>query len=464
MKKFYLIFTLCVLAMSAYAQTAENRFAIPVGFTLNHLDAEGTREIYNLGDASFGFETGLKYYLSKSFNLAGNVSRFELDADGFSTTATDLDLALEFKLANGSILSEESKFKPYLTAGFGGYFDDDDFAVIPLGAGVRTVLKDNVDWFLQTRYKLSSDKDDFNYLTTSVGVIFALGGKKDSDGDGVLDKDDNCPFQSGSLSTNGCPDSDGDGIADKEDACPQAAGIIGMNGCPDADGDGITDLEDKCPNDAGSADLDGCPDSDGDGIADINDLCPNEAGSRENGGCPDSDGDGVPDNLDKCPNEAGLKNLNGCNEPDTDGDGIIDKEDKCPTVAGVSSNDGCPEIEEDVKEVLREALEGVQFQSGSDVLLRSSYAKLDKVVEVMNSHDEFKLKISGYTDNTGNADSNLALSKKRAHAAEKYLVDKGIDASRISAEGYGIANPIADNNTREGRAKNRRVEFEVVFE
>lgn len=464
MKKIYLTLLLSMIAGSIIAQTAESRFAIPVGFSINHLDTDGAREIFDLGEGSFGFETGLKYYLSPSFNLAGNVSRFKLDTDGFSTTSTDLDLSLEFKLANGSLLSEESKFRPYLTGGIGSYLDDENFAVVPLGAGVRSTLKDNVDWFAQTRYKLSPKKEDFNYLTTSIGLVFGLGGKKDSDGDGVLDKDDNCPYQSGSLSTNGCPDSDGDGIADKEDNCPQLAGIASMMGCPDSDGDGVMDLEDACPNEAGSKDLKGCPDSDGDGIADTNDLCPDQKGTQANGGCPDSDGDGVVDKDDKCPTEPGLAENQGCKEKDTDGDGIIDKEDNCPTIAGIGSNGGCPEIEDEVKEVLKEALEGVQFKSGSDVLVESSYAKLDKVADVMNSHDEFKLQISGYTDNTGNADSNLELSKKRAHAAEKYLIDKGIDASRITAEGYGIANPVADNSTREGRAKNRRVEFKIVFQ
>jgi len=236
-----------------------------------------------------------------------------------------------------------------------------------------------------------------------------------------------------------------------------------MMGCPDSDGDGIMDLEDACPKVAGLENLKGCPDSDGDGVADINDLCPESVGTMNNGGCPDSDGDGVVDKDDKCPNVAGLKEYSGCQEPDTDGDGIVDKDDQCPTVAGIAENKGCPEIEEDVREVLKEALDGVQFKSGSNILVNSSYEKLDKVVEVMNSHDEFKLEISGYTDNTGNANSNLELSKKRAHAAEKYIISKGIDASRITAEGYGIANPIADNNTAEGRAKNRRVEFKITF-
>lgn len=119
-----------MIAFAGMAQTSDNRFAIPVGFGLNHLDAEGTREIFDLGEGSFGFETGLKYYLSPSFNLAGNVSRFKLDAEGFSTTSTDLDFGLEYKLANGKLLSEDSKFKPYLTGGIGGYFDDEDFAII----------------------------------------------------------------------------------------------------------------------------------------------------------------------------------------------------------------------------------------------------------------------------------------------------------------------------------------------
>ncbi|MEP0986492.1 OmpA family protein [Ekhidna sp.] len=465
------LLSIIVLLASCYlvvGQSADNRIAFPLGLTLNHFEGKQEGEIFKLNEASLGVETGVKYYLSKSFNLAGNLHFFKLDGENFEINTQDYDLALEYKLNNGLIMSEDAKLKPYLTAGFGLLHNSDtdidkNLGVIPVGAGLRYELSDNVDFQIQSRYKITPKDEAFDYLTTSLGLVFTPGGKKDSDGDGVIDKLDKCPSQAGGMATNGCPDSDKDGVADKEDNCPRIAGVAQFMGCPDSDGDGIVDTQDSCPNEAGSKENNGCPDSDGDGIIDRDDACPDVAGISNMNGCPDSDGDGVADKDDRCPQVKGLRANSGCPEKDTDSDGVIDKEDDCPETAGPTSNNGCPEINDEVREVLREALEGVQFRSGSDVLLGSSNAKLDKVVQVLKGNLTFNLKISGYTDNTGNEQANLVLSQKRAHAAEKYLVDNGIDASRIEAEGYGIANPVADNGTREGRAKNRRVEFEIVF-
>lgn len=469
MKKIYLTLIAGFIGIAVFAQDKNDRLAFPLNLTIKHFDPVSSgSEIFKLNEASLGFETGLKYYLSPSWNIAGTYGVFALDYPNFYSKAKDLDVSLEYKFYNGNILPEDAKFKPFLTAGYGLFHDQDipgerHFNVIPVGAGVRYKFSETIDGLLKTRYKITTSDDTFNYLTTSIGLVFKPKSNKDSDGDGVLDKNDSCPNQAGPIGTGGCPDSDGDGVADRMDNCPQIAGLPAFMGCPDSDGDGIMDLEDACPNAAGNLENKGCPDSDNDGVLDKDDVCPSIAGLTELNGCPDSDGDGIADKDDSCPNEAGLAENNGCKEKDTDGDGVIDKNDDCPQTPGVASNNGCPEIEEEVRQVLLEALEGVQFRSGSDDLIGESAAKLDKVVEVMKSHDDFRLRISGYTDNTGNADANLALSQKRAHAAEQYIIDHGIAANRIEAEGYGIANPVADNNTRAGRAKNRRVEFEVVF-
>lgn len=108
------------------------------------------------------------------------------------------------------------------------------------------------------------------------------------------------------------PDADGDGVPDKDDECPNEAGLAALAGCPDADADGIADKDDTCPNEAGLADLAGCPDADADGIADQDDACPDMAGSADSDGCPDVDGDGISDMDDVCPNEAGIPFLDGC--------------------------------------------------------------------------------------------------------------------------------------------------------
>ena len=153
---------------------------------------------------------------------------------------------------------------------------------------------------------------------------------------------------------------------------------------------------------------------------------------------------------------------------DTDGDGVLDATDKCPTVKGTVANNGCPEevrqapvVTVETQKVLIEALEGVQFETGSAVLKPVSYAILDKVASVMKNNANYNLAISGHTDATGNEAANQKLSQKRAQACLSYLVTKGIAASRMTATGYGSTQPIMDNKTPEGRAKNRRVEFRV---
>lgn len=201
-------------------------------------------------------------------------------------------------------------------------------------------------------------------------------------------------------------------------------------------------------------------DSDGDGIADKNDKCPKVPGVAENNGCPlDSDGDGIADNEDKCPEVKGVKENNGC-PADRDGDGVADAVDKCPDVKGKAEYAGCPLSDEETK-VIKDASANVFFETGSSVIKKSSYADLDRLVEILKKHPEVKARVEGHTDNTGNAAKNLQLSKDRAKSVADYLISHGEPADHISSEGYGITRPVATNDTKEGRAKNRRVEIVI---
>lgn len=266
-------------------------------------------------------------------------------------------------------------------------------------------------------------------------------------------------------------DTDGDGIADDADKCPTIPGIVSEMGCPkvkkkavDSDGDGVLDPLDACPETPTgiAVDAKGCAkDSDGDGIADYKDNCPNVVGLASLSGCPDADGDGITDAKDKCPNVAGIATLAGC--PDADSDGIADADDKCPNEAGIAENKGCPEIKEEVKAIFDRALKGIQFYSGKSTLKTSSYGILNEVAQVMVDNPAYNLEMTGYTDSAGDETKNLTLSKRRAQAAYEYLVKKGVEGSRMTHNGLGEANPIADNSTSSGRAKNRRVEFNVKF-
>jgi outer membrane protein OmpA-like peptidoglycan-associated protein len=107
-------------------------------------------------------------------------------------------------------------------------------------------------------------------------------------------------------------------------------------------------------------------------------------------------------------------------------------------------------------------LENVEFETNSAQITRESYPYLDDLAEYLEFDDQLKVEISGHTDNVGNDEYNMKLSQQRANSIRKYLIGKGIAASRIMAKGYGENKPIADNQTEEGRAKNRRIEVHVI--
>jgi len=237
----------------------------------------------------------------------------------------------------------------------------------------------------------------------------------------------------------------------------------------DTDKDGIPDREDLCPLKPGTQKWHGCPvpDTDRDGVDDEHDSCRNQAGLARYNGCPipDSDHDGINDEEDKCPLQAGVGRYQGCPIPDRDGDGVNDEEDKCPDQAGTADNHGCPLIkQEEVVEKIKYTARNILFNSGSDRLTESSNAPLDELAGLLQTHPEWHLTIEGYTDNQGDREKNILLSRKRAQAVVAWLVKKGIPANHLTARGYGPEHPLQDNATPEGRTANRRVELKVNTE
>jgi outer membrane protein OmpA-like peptidoglycan-associated protein len=290
-------------------------------------------------------------------------------------------------------------------------------------------------------------------------------GCPDKDGDKIPDKDDLCPDLAGDLKYKGCPDRDNDSIIDPNDDCPDTPGLAAFRGCPDTDGDGIKDDEDACPEVAGPLVNQGCPDTDKDGIFDFLDDCPEQYGPKENKGCPwpDTDNDGLLDKDDDCPNLAGPIKNKGCPFQDTDNDGVLDKDDDCPATAGPASNKGCPVIEKEVEEILKTAFDNLEFETGKDIIKEVSIPSLTELAVVLKKKSAWGLQISGHTDNVGDDQKNLILSKKRAEAVKNFMISQGIDASRLSTLYFGETMPIASNDTPEGRQKNRRVEMKIIF-
>jgi OOP family OmpA-OmpF porin len=239
----------------------------------------------------------------------------------------------------------------------------------------------------------------------------------------------------------------------------------------DSDGDGVRDDRDDCPNtpDGVSVTSNGCRiDSDGDRVWDEDDECADTPrGARvDAAGCRlDSDGDGVYDEDDRCANTpAGTEvDARGCPVPvDSDGDGVYDDDDRCANTPRGTQVDarGCPVLFEAEGTAL--VLEGVTFETSSANLAGESRAILDRVAESLRANPEVRVRVEGHTDNTGSRAFNVQLSQQRAESVVAYLVSQGVSAGQLEARGVGPDEPIADNGTREGRARNRRVELERI--
>ncbi len=350
--------------------------------------------------------------------------------------AADADIRYSFMNLLGS-----KWFDPSIHVG-GGYTWFDDVAnagTVNGGLGVTFWFVENVGLSFKSTYKhtFEDDRTVFpSHMQHFAGLTFKFGGK-DTDGDGIYDKDDACPEVAGPKEFNGCPDTDGDKIIDKDDACPEVAGLPEFQGCPDTDGDGIADKDDACPDVAGLKSLNGCPDTDGDGVTDKSDKCPTVAGPAENGGCP---------------------------WPDTDGDGVLDKDDRCPDVKGTVANNGCPEMTEEQVLKLNAYAKTILFNSGKATFKEETFPVLQAITAILKEFPSSNFMIEGHTDSDGSNALNQTLSENRAAAVKNYLVENGINAERLNSAGYGETKPIGTNKTAKGKANNRRVEVKLVKE
>ncbi|MGO2102280.1 MAG: OmpA family protein [Psychroflexus halocasei] len=441
-----------VFAITAHAQTKDNPWAVSIG--TNAIDfyptgdgmGEGTMSSESIFDEYFNAsdhwnimpsisKVTVGRYIGEGFSgqLGGSINKIkdmgDVAVDDLSYYSIDAAVQYSFmELLNSKVVD------PFLSAGVGYYWlDDEGEATFNGGLGLNFWMTDNIALTLDSSYKAAFEDSGVDHFQHTVGVKLGFGGV-DTDGDGVYDKEDECPETPGLKEFNGCPDSDGDGIADKEDECPNTPGLPEFNGCPDTDGDGIPDPQDECPEVAGTKAMNGCPDADGDGVADHEDDCPNEKGPKENNGCP---------------------------WPDTDGDGVLDKDDKCPEVAGTVANNGCPEVSDEVQKELNDYAKTINFATGKTSITKDSQEALDAIIAILDEYPNAKFTVEGHTDTVGSAKNNMELSDARALSVKNFLVENGVDEFRLSSKGYGETKPVKTNKTRSGRAANRRVEINL---
>ena len=355
-------------------------------------------------------------YIGAGFSaeVDGSLNKIKKGFNGVSQDESFWNANLQAKYALRRLFTTESGwFDPYLKLGGGytsyksEYAEKDGGVKLLAGGGINFWFTDHLGLNVQTGYNHGFQKDGTDYFQHSAGIVIKFGAK-DTDKDGIPDKDDACPDVAGPKEFNGCPDTDGDGIPDKDDACPDVVGLKEFNGCPDTDGDGVPDKDDKCPDVAGPA---------------------------ENGGCP---------------------------WPDTDGDGVLDKDDQCVNEAGPASNNGCPEPNDDDQKRLNQYAKTILFDTGKATIKFQSAEVLNQIINVLKKFPKSRFRIEGYTDSVGKKQKNITLSQNRADAVKIYLIQGGIDQSRLESIGYGPEKPIASNKTKKGRELNRRVEINLI--
>jgi len=445
-KKAPLLFTGVLLAGGAFAQAPDSSYVKPFsgadsyrtwsigvnGGVLTPYTIFRGKEDFNNPKAEFGYSGYIKDQLLPSFGLqltylGGKVSADNSASGAFSNYTTKLnyavDLTGQFTLANISWMNKQNAIQPYLMAGFGlsGYVPTFTSATgltttvnhtiknayIPVGLGVKINVASgiNLDLGYQVNFVDGDNLDGYDYGVTNdkfsyghIGLEFALG-----------------PKSKPQLATHNPVASMRTEYLTAEQALQTQAAL------------------EKARTEQLRGELD----------ATKNDLTATKnALAQMNANLAkftmDSDGDGVPDFLDKCPGTpAGTK---------VDGAG-------CPLPQAVKVY-----ITEQDKAIVKEAIKNLEFDFNKTTIRAHSFPSLDRVAALLVEKG-FNLKLAGYTDNVGSVAYNLKLSKGRAESVKDYLVSKGADASKVSADGFGKASPIATNKTAAGRQTNRRVEF-----
>ena len=368
--------------------------------------------------------------------------------------------------------SEDSQNQEELEgSNLGNYKNPDSDLLLNIGPGILIPLAGGMALRFDARYvytigqePYAGNTDRFSNLELTAGFMFrAAERNRDSDGDSIYDKVDTCPEQ---------PE-DWDDYQDL-DGCPD----------PDNDGDGVLDVDDECPMKVEDfddfQDEDGCPewDNDNDGIPDDLDQCAtrreDQDGFKDEDGCPDldNDNDGIPDLNDRCPNHPedmdGFQDEDGCEDSDNDGDGLPDALDSCPfqpeIYNGFEDEDGCPDETAPEIERFTGVIHGVNFEVNSDQITVESYRILDEAAAVLVKYPELRIEVQGHTDSDGSEQSNFELSDRRAESVVRYMTGRGVSAERLTWMGYGESRPLVANDSAEGKAINRRVEFHLVGE
>lgn len=486
---FTVIFT--VISIQVQAQLIQPGFGGGVSFAgiVGHTDFTDKE---NVGHLSRAF---LRYGFSSHFHaeLGGGIG--VISGPDYRT----LIKPLEFRLLI-SPLSEEN-WSPYLYGGAGymnykiedvpsnatpGEEHNGWMGVIPAGLGLQFAFIENIALELTAGYNLTLkdnlesvilDDNNDGYFSFSIGLT-ATGGdpNKDTDGDGLTDK------QEKELGTDPkIADTDNDGLKDGEEVHKYKTDPLRA----DTDGDGLNDGDEvvKYKTDPNKVDTDGDglndyaelmthntsplkADTDSDGLTDSDEINKYKTSPVKH----DSDNDGLNDG------DEVVKYKTDPLKSDSDGEGLSDSEEILKYKTNPLNKDTDDGTVDDFTEVKRGTdplmtdddvvkigvpivLEGITFDVNKATIKPESENTLMKALKTLQTYQDIYVEIGGHTDSDGSSTKNQKLSEARSESVKSWLVSKGIDAARISTKGYGEDKPIADNKTKEGKQKNRRIEF-----
>lgn len=518
MKQLYVIILLMIFGFTITSQAQFKDWGTKFGARYNLLLPQN--EFPNVGfggNDKFSFDDYTMSYLLEGFvgfeitpfleldlNAGyGSYAGFQFDKTGYYKSEI-IPVGLRFRIAPFDLKG----WNPYLYLGGGVAHYSTKFpeesrftspmdvkkegwtGLFPIGIGSEFALSEmvlvdfSVGGAWSTGYDLNNYDNGSNmvdaYYNVSLGLTISgesCSSDRDMDGLGKCEEE-----RLGTSPRN--PDTDGDGLTDGEEATVYKTNALitdtdldGLNDFAeikqyktdplksDTDGDGLMDGEEvnKYKTDPLKSDTDNDGLSDGDEVIKYR-TDPTNA---------DTDGDGLNDG-----EEINTFTTNA-NSKDTDMDGLSDYDEVMtyksnPLVKdtdGGSVEDGAEvargtnplDADDDVVKVgVPIILEGITFATGKADITPESENTLRKALKTLETYPDISVEISGHTDNVGSDATNKRLSEKRANAVRDWLVRQGIDGSRITAVGYGESNPIAPNNTPEGREKNRRIEFKRI--
>jgi OOP family OmpA-OmpF porin len=447
MNKFMTLIILPVLAVlaagyhgQASAAPLEGNFEVSPFIGYYWFDGETAYKDHFVWGGRFGYmiNDNLEAEVSSAF-VSTKLDRFGQDADFVQFQA---DALYNF--------TGLGKLVPYAAAGIGlAHYDpvaeggSEAAFLIDYGVGARYFFTDNLTARVDFRQPVVFDNAESNYMAT-LGISYFFGAAKHP----VKVAEEAPAPEPVAEMPPPLADSDGDGVVDPEDQCPDtpARAKVDSFGCPvDSDGDGVADYLDKCPDTTAGAPVDavGClKDSDQDGLSDWEEMKLTGTDLHN----PDSDADGLSDG-----DEVNKFQTNPLN-PDTDGGGVKDGLEV--NVAHTNPLDPA----DDVKEVKRIELK-VYFDTNSAEVKPEYFPEIQQVAEFLKDYPEVNGNIEGHTDSRGSAAYNQKLSERRALSVVKVAEERfGVAPGRLTAIGYGGTRPVADNSTAEGRAKNRRIE------